>query len=64
MTSRQLRGWRVINGQRLTPVYNLPKEISFSTNWAEVKTPPVLLRSVVRHLREQRVEQLDDVRVG
>ncbi|MFF1297996.1 MULTISPECIES: hypothetical protein [unclassified Streptomyces] len=30
---------------------------------AEVKTPPVLLRGVVRHLREQRVEQFDDVQV-
>ncbi|MFF9914857.1 hypothetical protein [Streptomyces sp. NPDC013457] len=30
---------------------------------AEVKTPPILLRGVVRHLREQRVEQFDDVQV-
>ncbi|MCX2970408.1 MULTISPECIES: hypothetical protein [Streptomyces] len=30
---------------------------------AEVKTPPVLLRGVVRHLREQRVEQFDDILV-
>ncbi|MET9517998.1 site-specific integrase [Streptomyces sp. NPDC002994] len=30
---------------------------------AEVKTPPLLLRGVVRHLREQCVEQFDDVQV-
>ncbi|RPK69802.1 site-specific tyrosine recombinase XerD [Streptomyces sp. ADI96-15] len=30
---------------------------------AEVKSPPVLLRGLVRQLREQRVEQFDDVQV-
>ncbi|MEV6115926.1 hypothetical protein AB0L59_26330 [Streptomyces sp. NPDC052109] len=30
---------------------------------AEVKSPPILLRGIVQHLREQRVEQFDGVQV-